>query len=623
MRLIIYFFSTNNYYNQNCVSGYFIERYIYFTFWKKNPFNFTNNFLNYNSKVNNYFHSLQQCFYNVKLEKLKFHKNLVSRVNLLKLRFEYSNVKTSQMFISNGSRIIKELKVYGSLNNLPLIPEKINLVSIIKIKFVLKKLFFKKPNNIYFYWFLFFRKMIEYTKENSNDLELLIGYFKLDLNRILGKRTINKLISYSKNHSWIIGFINLLNYQRKLYDKKNTILYIRTGLLRLGQFFFSRYLAYIKRKVDIFSRLNTSLSFSTDPVFNQIIQSLRLFSTNFFTNGFYGFRVLASKKKLPIKIFSPLFKKNWLLSRTFINFFKNLNLKTVILSCIQKKNFLINYHHFLRLCYKSKTFYFKLPKKDPIFNQLIIKEAVDFHNEIGAIFLLSQFEKILREYQVNIWLNPISINSYYYNGGSVEVIPNSNSIHEIKSLGSLNCLTSLSEKKLGKQHQKKSIENFIESIAGYSLFCYILQIKDRHNANILLNKDNRIIHVDFAFILGSFPGNLKLEAASFKMSEDFVYMLKGNTTQSFDQLKEIFTRGFLIIRKSIGRILKISNQLILEIQSITKARSKLLKLIKRFNMKINNSQCIKFCNSLFKDSLEDWRTKQYDKYQNLASGINF
>jgi len=155
------------------------------------------------------------------------------------------------------------------------------------------------------------------------------------------------------------------------------------------------------------------------------------------------------------------------------------------------------------------------------------------------------------------------------------------------------------------------------------LFCYILQIKDRHNANILLNKDNRIIHVDFAFILGSFPGNLKLEAASFKMSEDFVYMLKGNTTQSFDQLKEIFTRGFLIIRKSIGRILKISNQLILEIQSITKARSKLLKLIKRFSMKINNSQCIKFCNSLFKDSLEDWRTKQYDKYQNLASGINF
>ena len=623
MRLVIYFFSINNYYNQNSVSGYFIERYVYFTFRKKNPFNFTNNFLSYNSNVNNYFHSLQQCFYNVKLEKLKFHKNLVSRVNLLKLRFEYSNVKTSQMFISNGSGFLKELKVYGSLNNLPLIPEKINLVSIIKIKFVLKKLFFKKPNNIYFYWFLFFRKIVGYTKENINDLELLIGYFKLDLSRILGKRTINKLISYSKNYSWILGFINLLNYQRKLYEKKNTILYIRTGLLRLSQFFLSGYLAYIKRKVDIFSRLNISLSFSIDPVFNQIIQSLRLFSTNFFTNGFYGFRVLASKKKLPIKIFSPLFKKNWLLSRTFINFFKNLNLKTAILSCIQKKNFLINYHHFLSLCFKSKTFYFKFPKKDPIFNQLIIKEAVDFHNEMGAIFLLSQFEKILREYQVNIWLNPISINSYYYNGGSVEVIPNSNSIHEIKSFGSLKCLTSLPEKKFGKQRQKKSIENFIESIAGYSLFCYILQIKDRHNANILLNKDNRIIHVDFAFILGSFPGNLKLEAASFKMSEDFVNMLKGNTTQSFDQLKEIFTRGFLILRKSIGRILKISNQLILEIQSFTKARSKLFKLIKRFNMKINNSQCIKFCNSLFKDSLDDWRTKQYDKYQNLASGINF
>jgi len=169
--------------------------------------------------------------------------------------------------------------------------------------------------------------------------------------------------------------------------------------------------------------------------------------------------------------------------------------------------------------------------------------------------------------------------------------------------------------------RKKSIENFLESLAGYSLSCYLLQIKDRHNANILLNKDNRIIHIDFAFILGSLPGNLKLEAESFKMSEDFTYIIMGEKSQFFDHLKEVFTRGFMILRKNAGTIIKISKFFILEGFLGFRTKQKLLDFIKRFELKSKNLDIIRFCNNLFKDSLEDWRTKQYDKYQMIASGI--
>jgi len=619
MKLNCYFKLGNQIKVQNPVSGYFIERFLYFNFQKKTNYNFTYRFFSYNSNIISYFHSLQQCFFKVKLEKSKFLKNLVSRINLLKLRFEYPNFETSQIFKSNRNR--NNLKIYGSLNNLPLVPDKINIIAIIKIKIVLKKLFFKKYKTIIPYWFFFFEKVVKNYGKNTDDFHFLTYYVDLNLNGIPGKKNINKLISYSKNHSWITGFINLLNYKRKFYHKKNTIIYIRTGLLRLSQFSFVGYLIHIKKKKNRFSKLKLPLSFSVDPIFNQNSQNLRISSTNLFSNGVYCFRILASKKKLPLKIFSPLSNNKWIYNLVFIDFFKKISIKKVILKYVSNQNNTINYHCFFISDKISKKFYFHYQKKEQVFNQLIVKEALDFNNEIGAIFLLSQFEKILREYQINVWLNPLSFNSYCFNGGSIEVIPNSNSIHEIKSCTSLNNLLSLLQKRIDKRRQKHTIKKFLESMAGYSLVCYILQIKDRHNANILLNKDNRLIHVDFAFILGSLPGNLKLEAMSFKMSKDFVNILKGETTQSFDLLKEVFARGFLILRKNIGKIIKISKFFIFEGRLNNKTRRRLFDLVERLKLTLNDFQCVKFCHKLFKDSLEDWRTNQYDKYQNLANGI--
>ena len=48
--------------------------------------------------------------------------------------------------------------------------------------------------------------------------------------------------------------------------------------------------------------------------------------------------------------------------------------------------------------------------------------------------------------------------------------------------------------------------NFMRSLAGYSILTYFMQVKDRHNGNILLSRDGSIIHIDFGFFLSNAPG---------------------------------------------------------------------------------------------------------------------
>mmetsp|Transcript_12485 Transcript_12485/g.26986 ORF Transcript_12485/g.26986 Transcript_12485/m.26986 type:complete len:1097 (+) Transcript_12485:435-3725(+) len=74
-------------------------------------------------------------------------------------------------------------------------------------------------------------------------------------------------------------------------------------------------------------------------------------------------------------------------------------------------------------------------------------------------------------------------------------------------------------------------DNFLRSLVGYSLVCYVLQIKDRHNANILMSREGHLMHIDFGFVLGDTPkmGKVPLfsERAPFKLTQEFWDVLGG------------------------------------------------------------------------------------------------
>lgn len=100
-----------------------------------------------------------------------------------------------------------------------------------------------------------------------------------------------------------------------------------------------------------------------------------------------------------------------------------------------------------------------------------------------------------------------------------------------------------------------SSSDVLDVLAGYSIVTYLLQIKDRHNGNILLDRDGHLIHIDFGFMLANTPGNIRFEAAPFKLPAEYIEVLGGVDGAPFFEFRKMFREGFEAARKHCDRII--------------------------------------------------------------------
>lgn len=89
-------------------------------------------------------------------------------------------------------------------------------------------------------------------------------------------------------------------------------------------------------------------------------------------------------------------------------------------------------------------------------------------------------------------------------------------------------------------------DNFIRSVAGYSVITYVLGIGDRHFDNLLLTKNGNLFHVDFGYFLGRNPTIFNYP---MKLSVGMIEAMGGIESKYYQQFKTLCFHAYLLLRR--------------------------------------------------------------------------
>ncbi|KAL0229947.1 hypothetical protein PCE1_003511 [Barthelona sp. PCE] len=149
------------------------------------------------------------------------------------------------------------------------------------------------------------------------------------------------------------------------------------------------------------------------------------------------------------------------------------------------------------------------------------------------------------------------------------------------------------------------IENYIKSLAGYSVATYLLGIGDRHNDNVMVFEDGRVMHIDFGFILGKDP---KPFPAPMKLTREMIDAMGGKKSFPFRKFRELCCEAFLVLRKHAQLIWAIvSNMKSAGYQSFGDSDAEIHKalatVIEKFRLDISDLEAYDYIQNLIEESI--------------------
>jgi phosphatidylinositol kinase/protein kinase (PI-3 family) len=191
---------------------------------------------------------------------------------------------------------------------------------------------------------------------------------------------------------------------------------------------------------------------------------------------------------------------------------------------------------------------------------VIVKTGADLRQEAFAWQLIDVCHKIWVDAKVDVWVKRMRILVTGESGGLVETITSGVSLHSLKRSLTLASIESGKNPRhriatlrdhflqaFGKPESKPfkaGVDAFKRSLAAYSIISYVLQLKDRHNGNVLVDSEGHVVHIDFGFMLSNSPGSVGFEAAPFKLTHEYVDVLGGLGSPDYEDYKKLCKQAF-------------------------------------------------------------------------------
>ncbi|KAL8874475.1 MAG: hypothetical protein Q9174_000168, partial [Haloplaca sp. 1 TL-2023] len=260
-----------------------------------------------------------------------------------------------------------------------------------------------------------------------------------------------------------------------------------------------------------------------------------------------------------------------------------------------------------------------------VWQSAIFKVGDDCRQDVLALQMIAAFRGIFNNVGLDVYVYPYRVTATAPGCGVIDVLPNSIS-RDMLGREAVNGLYDYFVSKYGAENSirfQEARSNFVKSMAAYSVISYLLQFKDRHNGNIMVDDAGHLLHIDFGFCFDIAPGGVRFERAPFKLTSEMVAVMGGNTTsQSYRWFEELCIKAFLASRQHTEKLCHIvvlmlgSGLPCFKPETITHLRE-------RFVLEKSEREAASFMRDLIRKSYGSYSTKGYDQFQLLTNGIPY